>query len=291
MEIGSTGVWFRTDSMTADQTAAFATRIEGLGYSALWFPEILARNSFVQAGWLLSATERLIVATGIANIYLREAYATATAQRTLAEQSGGRFLLGLGISHGPVVEGMLGKSSKGPVEALQTYLEAMARAVYEAPAPEEEPPVVLAALGPKLLELAARKTNGAHTYLAPLEHTATARQALGDGPWLCVHQMVLLETNPSKARELARSDVEFYLNLKNYQRSMRRIGFEDSDLANGGNDRLIDALVAWGDETAIQDRIHAHHDAGATHVCIEPVNPDGSPLPDMRVLEAIAPSA
>ncbi len=140
MEIGSTGVWFRTDSMTAGQTAAFAKRIEGLGYSALWFPEILARNSFVQAGWLLSATERLIVATGIANIYLREAYATATAQRTLAEQSSGRFLLGLGISHGPVVEGMLGKSSKGPVEALQTYLETMARAVYEAPAPEEEPP-------------------------------------------------------------------------------------------------------------------------------------------------------
>ncbi len=290
MDLRSTGVWLLTDGMTATQTAQFARRVEELGYSALWFPEILGRHSFVQAAWLLSSTERLIVASGIANIFLRDAYATATAQRTLAEQSGGRFLLGLGISHAQMVESVLNRAYAKPVAAMRTYLEAMEGAMYAAPPPKEKPPIVLAALGPKLLALAAERTRGSHSYLVPPEHTATAREALGEEPWLCVEQKVLLDRNPSRAREVARKATAFYLHLKSYQLSLKRLGYGDNDLADGGSDRLIDALVAWGDEKAIERRIQAHRDAGASHVCIQPINPDGSLLPDMQVVEAMAPA-
>ncbi len=290
MDLRPTGVWVLTDGMTAVQTAKFAQRIEELGYSALWFPEILGRHSFVQASWLLSTTDQLVVASGIANIFLRDAYATATAQRTLAEQSCGRFLLGLGISQVEMVENVLKRAYAKPVAAMRTYLETMERAVYAAPPPKEEPPIVLAALGPKLLALAAEKTRGSHSYLVPPEHTATAREVLGKEPWLCVEQKVLLERNPSKAREIARKATAFYLNLKSYQRSLKRLGYGDNDLAAGGSDRLIDALVAWGDEKTIERRIQAHRDAGASHVCIQPINPDGSLLPDIRVVEAMAPA-
>ncbi len=289
MNLGSTGVWIVTDGLTAEQTAEFAQRVEELGYSVLWYPEIFGRHSFVQASWLLARTRTLIVASGIANIYAREAFATASAQKTLAEQSGGRFLLGLGISHAPLVEGVLGRTYAKPVATLRAYLDAMEKATYMAPPPKEAPPLVLAALGPKLLALAAERTRGAHTYLVPPEHTARARETLGDGPWLCVEQKVLLETNPAKAREVARNAAGFYLQLANYQNSMKRLGYEDRDLADGGSDRLIDALVAWGDEQAIARRIQAHRDAGASHVCIQPIRPDGRPLPDERVLEALAP--
>src|SRR5262245_49896552 len=183
--IGNTGVWIRTDAMTARETAELARRVEALGYGAFWFPEILGRNAFVQAGWLLAATERLHVATGIANIFLRAPYATATAQRTLAEQSEGRFVLGLGISHASFVERVLARPYESPVSALERYLDSMARIQYDAPEPKTSVPCVLAALGPRLLRLAARRTAGAHSYLVPPAQTARAREILGPGPWLC----------------------------------------------------------------------------------------------------------
>jgi probable F420-dependent oxidoreductase len=291
MNIGTRGVWIRTDGMTAPETAALARQVEELGYRAFWYPEILGRNAFVQAGWLLGATERLQVATGIANIFLRQPYAAATAARALAEQSGGRFVLGLGISHAPFVERVLGQRYEKPVAAMERYLDGMERIQYDAPEPGQPVPVVLAALGPRLLALAARRTAGSHSYLVPPEHTAFARERLGPDPWLCVEQKVLLLRAPSEARRIARAACAFYLGLGHYQSSMRRLGFDEKDLADGGSDRMIDALVAWGDEAAIERRVQAHLDAGASHVCLQPLDPSGGVQPDRRALEMLAPDA
>jgi probable F420-dependent oxidoreductase len=289
MDLGRIGVWAFLDALRADETAAFARRVEALGYGTLWFPEIRGRNSFVQAGWLLTATQRMIVASGIANIYLREPFAAATAQRTLAEQSRGRYLLGLGLSHKPMVEGVLARDYASPLATVRAYLDGIERAAYASPEPPEKPPLVLAALASKLLAMAAERTQGAHTFLVPPAHTAFARRALGDGPWLCVEQKVLLESDPARARSIARKGCAFYLGLANYQASLRRLGYEDADLVDGGSDRLIDALVAWGSEAEIAARIQEHFEAGASHVCINPIDPTGGDRPDARVLEALAP--
>jgi probable F420-dependent oxidoreductase len=289
MDLGRIGVWAFLDALRADETAAFAQRVEALGYGTLWFPEIRGRNSFVQAGWLLAATQRMIVASGIANIYLREPFAVATAQRTLAEQSEGRYLLGLGLSHKPMVEGVLARDYASPLATVRAYLDGIERAAYASPEPPETPPLVLAALAPKLLAMAAARTQGAHTFLVPPAHTAFARRALGDGPWLCVEQKVLLESDPARARSIARKGCAFYLGLANYQASLRRLGYEDADLVEGGSDRLIDALVAWGSEAEIAARIQEHFDAGASHVCLNPIDPTGGGRPDAKVLEVLAP--
>jgi len=231
------------------------------------------------------------VATGIANAFLREPYAAATAARTLAEQSGGRFVLGLGISHAPFVERVLGHAYEKPVAALERYLDGMDGILYDAPEPERPAAVVLAALGPRLLALAARRASGSHSYLVTPEHTAFARERLGPEPWLCVEQKVLLHDVPSEARRIAREACAFYVRLAHYQRSLRRQGFDDGDLADGGSDRLVDALVAWGDVEALERRVRAHLDAGADHVCIQPVHPEGGTRPDPRALEALAPAS
>jgi len=287
---GRLGVWIRTNELPARETADLARRVEALGYGAFWFPEILARHSFVQAGWLLAATRHLVVATGIANIFLREPYAIETAARTLAEQSDGRFVLGLGPSHAPFVERVLGQRYRSPLAAMEATLDGMQGILYDGPAPEHPAPVVLAALGPRMLELAARRTAGSHSYLTTPSHTASARERLGPEPWLCVEQKVLLREEPSEARRVAREACAFYLRLPSYQKSMLRQGFEEADLADGGSDRLIDALVAWGDETALAKRVQEHLDAGASHVCIQPVSPEGGTRPDARALEALAPA-
>jgi probable F420-dependent oxidoreductase len=290
MRLGPLGVWYFTESLTARESAEMAARVEALGYSALWIPEALGRHAFAQASWLLAKTERLVVATGIANIYARDPAATASAQKTLAEQSGGRFLLGLGVSHRPMVEGVRGHVYASPVKTMRAYLERMKQAPYMAPAPPEPPPTVLAALGPQMLRLSAKLTQGAHPYFTTPEHTAFARKELGKDAWLCVEQKVLLETDAAKARALGRAAAQIYLGLENYRNNWKRLGFSDSDLANGGSDRFIDATIAWGDVGAIQKRVRAHQDAGASHVCIQPINPSGAPLPDWKVLEALAPA-
>jgi len=289
MRLGPIGVWYFTESLSAGQSAEMAQRIEALGYSALWMPEAVGRHPFAQAAWLLAKTERLIVATGIANIYARDPTASASAQKTLAEQSNGRFLLGLGVSHRPLVEGVRGHVYASPVKTMRAYLERMQKSPYTAPQPPEPPPTVLAALGPVMLKLAATMTQGAHPYFTTPEHTAMARARLGPDAWLCVEQKVLLESDAQKARALGRSAAAMYLGLENYCNNWKRLGFTDSDLANGGSDAFIDATIAWGDVGAIQKRIRAHQDAGASHVCIQPINPSGAPLPDWRVLEALAP--
>ena len=289
MKLGKLGVFSFFETMRAAEMAAFAKRVETLGYSALWFPEALGREALSSASWLLGATSKLVVATGIANIYARDAMTMAAGRNTLAEQSDGRFILGIGVSHQPMVEGLRGHDASKPLTFMGKSLDAMASAMYVAPQPAEPAPVVIGALHPKMMRLAAEKTTGIHPYLVPPEHTALAREALGAGPWICTEQKVVLETNPAKARAAARPVIEMYLDLPNYQRSLKRFGLDDGDFANGGSDKLVDTVVAWGDEKAIAARIKAHHDAGANHVCIQPINPDGSTNVDWKVLEAFAP--
>jgi probable F420-dependent oxidoreductase len=290
MELGKLGVWTGMDSMTAADGATFAKRVAAWGYSALWLPESRGRNALVHASWLLANTDKLVVATGIANIYARDPMAMANGQKGLAEQSRGRFLLGVGVSHRPAVEGLRGHRYSKPVATMRAYLAAMREAPYPAPPPPERPLTVLAALGPRMLALAAEMADGAHPYNTTPEHTAEARRVLGPGKLLCPEVWVLLETDPAQARVCARAALSRYLQLENYVNAWHRQGFDDDDLAGGGSNRFLDALVAWGDERAIRDRIRQHWDAGADHVCVQPIPPPGSRAAvDDRLLDLLAP--
>ena len=291
MNLGTLGVFCFTDALTPAQLTELAQRTEQLGYAALWYPEVLGYESFALGSFLLTRTTRLIIASGIANIYARDATAAKQGQHTLAKLSGGRFVLGLGVSHAPLVEDARGHQYRTPVATMRAYLDAMDKAVAIAPSLEEPPPTVLAALGPQMTALAAAQTAGALPYNVTPEHTARARAILGPNPWLCVEQKVLLVTDATKAREVARQAMAFYLPLTNYRHNWQRLGFREEDLANGGSDRFLDAMVAWGDESAIRQRLQAHFDAGASHVCIQPLHPDGQPLPDFQALAALAPSS
>ncbi|WP_119421199.1 TIGR03620 family F420-dependent LLM class oxidoreductase [Desertibaculum subflavum] len=291
MKLGKLGVWQSTDGMTSEQAAAFAQRLEGWGYAAWWMPEARGRNPLAMAGFLLARTTRLVIATGIANIYARDAQATRAAQLGLAEQSGGRFLLGLGVSHVPMVEGLRGHAYGKPVATMRAYLEAMDKAGYAAPMPAEPPKTVLAALGPKMLELAAAKADGAHPFLVTPAHTARARAALGPGKLLYPEQKVILATDAASARKTARAALARYLALENYRNNLLGLGFGLGELEGGGSDRLVDALVAWGDAGAIRARIDEHLRAGADHVCIQALRGEGDMAvgPDETLLAALAP--
>lgn len=290
MEIGKVGVWFFLDAMTAPETADFARKVEKLGYGALWIPEAVGREPFSHAAYLLAKTDRLVVATGIANIWARDAMTAAAGAKTVAELSEGRFLLGLGVSHAPLVEALRGHSYHKPLSMMRDYLAKMKAARYFAPQPKEDVPVVLAALHPKMLQLAASETRGTHTYFVPPEHTARARATIGKEPWICAAQAILLETDPTRARAAARAYMKTYVpRLPNYKKNLLSLGFTETDFADGCSDRLVDAIVAWGDEARIRERIAAHHTAGANHVCILPLRADSNPLPDLRAIAALAP--
>jgi len=275
MNLGKLGVWYFLDGMPAKQAAETAQRIEKLGFSALWIPETVGRDPFAHSAWLLANTSKLIVATGIASIYHREPGPMAQAQKTLAEQSGNRFLLGLGVSHKPMVESVRGLKYGKPVATMRSYLEKMDSAPYSSLPPSEAPPRVIAALGPEMLKLARDKCTGAHPYFTSPEHTKMARDILGPAKWLCVEQKVVLEPDAKKARDLARPAAQMYLGLPNYRNNWLRMGLKEADLTNGGSDKFIDATFAHGKVDAIKARIKEHFDAGASHVCIQPVNPNG----------------
>ena len=290
MKLGNLGVWYFFDRYTASAAAAHTKHIEALGYDTLWIPEAVGRDSMVSASWLLAHTQRLKVATGIASIYLREPGAMVAAQNTLAEQSGNRFLLGLGVSHKSIVEGVRGLEYTSPVSTMSGYLDAMASSPYQSMPPSEKPPTVIAALGPKMLGLARDKCAGAHPYFVSPDHTAMAREILGPDKWLCVEQKVVLETDTTTARAAARDITRIALPLCNYRNSWLRMGLTEADLENGGSDAFIDATFAWGDADTIKARIQEHFDAGADHVCIQPVHPNRQ-LGDLHweALEALAP--
>jgi probable F420-dependent oxidoreductase len=289
MKLKKLGVWAATDGFSAADAAAFAKRVEALGYGALWIPEAVGREVFSAAAWVLANTSSLIVASGIANIYARDALSAAAASKGLNEQSGGRFLLGLGVSHIPLVQDLRRHEYGKPVATMRAYLQAMAVAPYKAVAPASAPKTVLAALGPKMLELSAELADGAHPYNVTPEHTRQARAILGAGKLLCVEQGAILETNPAQARALARQFLSVYLGLPNYVNNWRRLGFTDTDFGGGGSDRLIDAVLVWGDEKAIRARIDEHWQAGADHVCVQAIGPTG--LPDERLLGLLAPQS
>ena len=291
MNIGKIGVWAYINHQSAAVCAAFAQRLDQWGYGALWIPEAFGRDPLLGASWVFANTRKLNVATGIANIYARDSLAMLSAQYALAEQSGGRFLLGVGVSHGPFVEGVRGHRYEKPIPTMKRYLEAMAHATYIGAAPAEKPKTVLAALGPKMLELAATHADGAHPYNVTPEHTAKARQILGPGKLLCPEQMVLLERDASTARAIARRVLSPSLSLPNYRNHFLRMGFSEEDIDNGGSDRLVDAIVAWGDEDAIRARVQQHWDAGADHVCIQAVPRDGVTLTlqEEKIFELLAP--
>jgi probable F420-dependent oxidoreductase len=287
VEPGPIGIWTaQFDYHPAAKVREAAGELDGLGFGAIWFPESLGRESLTNAALLLSATSRIIIATGIANIYARDPVTTVAGQNTLAEAYPGRFLLGLGVSHVPLVEQLRGHTYGKPIPSMRAYLEGMDRAPYRAVPPSIKPIRVLAALGPQMLRLAAERADGAHSYFVPPEHTSRAREILGSDRLLAVEQAVVFETDASKAREIARAHTSRYLALPNYVNNMRRLGFGDSDLIKSGSDRLIDAIVAWGDLAAITDRIRAHQSAGASHVCVQvlPADPQALPFREWREL-------
>jgi probable F420-dependent oxidoreductase len=270
--LGPVGAWLTLLGLrSAREERAAAAEIERLGYPALWFGETpVNKEAFVHAGILLAATERIAIATGIASIYARDAAAANAAGNALAEAYDDRFVLGLGVSHAPAVA-QRGHDYGKPVTEMRRYLDAIDAADYGAPAPARPTPVVIAALRRRMLELARDRVHGAHPYLVTPAHTARARAILGPGPVLAPEQGVVLETDPDRARAMAREHLTAYLRLPNYTNSWREDGFGDDDFADGGSDRLVDALIAWGDAETIAARVRAHHEAGADHVCIQPV--------------------
>ena len=268
--IGRVGVWsFALQRLSAADAGAAMRQFDGLGYPSVWIPESVgSKEVFAHSALLLAASERAIVAPGIASIYARDPMAMAAGAKALAEAYPGRFVLGIGVSHAPSVQ-LRGGSYGKPVETMTAYLDAMDAAQYAGPEPSEPVPLVLAALGPKMLELAAARTDGAHPYFVPVEHTPIARSALGPEPCLVVEQTAVLSTDPAEARRIGRGFARHYLALPNYANNLRRLGWSDEDIANDGSDRLIDAVVVWGDVDAIVARVKAHLEAGADHVCVQ----------------------
>lgn len=209
---------------------------------------------------------------------------------TLGEQSGGRFILGLGVSHGPMVAGLRGLDYSKPLTQMRKYLAAMEEQPFRGPSPAEPVPIVLAALGPKMLELAASASHGAHPYWTTPEHTARAREIMGADSLLCVEQKVCLSTDAIAARQAARAAISLYADLPNYRNNWKRLGFTDEEIEHR-DDRFIDAVVVWGDEDRVRQGIQAHYDAGATHVCIQPLSVESPVTLDHHALTVLAPGA
>jgi probable F420-dependent oxidoreductase len=292
MQLGAFGIWnFQLDILPASRMQETAAEFEELGYGTLWFGEATGREAFTKAALLLAGTKRMIIATGIANIYGRDPVTMSAAQKTLAEAYPNRFLLGLGVSHIPLVEKLRGHRYDKPVATMRAYLDAMDKAPFHAVQPASKPPRVLAALGPKMLQLSAERADGAHPYNSTPKHTAQARELLGPGPWLCPEQAVVLEKDPAKARAIARKFLAIYLTLPNYTNNWLRLGFQEADIKDGGSDRLIDSVIAWGDLKTVWSRIQEHRAADADHVCIQVLTDDSKtfPLREHRELASAIP--
>jgi probable F420-dependent oxidoreductase len=280
VDLGRVGIWtFALDLQPMTRARELAAEIQELGYGAIWVPDAVGRDPLVHAALLLHATTRIAVGTGIAQIYGRDAMTMNAGWKAVSEAFPGRFVLGLGVSHQPMVEGLRGQTYGPPLTAMREYLDRMDTAMFIAAEPAEPPRRVLAALGPKMLALAAERTDGAHPYNVPPEHTARAREILGAGKLLAPEQAVVLETDPVEARRIGREHVAIYRDLPNYTNNLRRFGITDDDLADGGSDRLVDMIVAWGDVDAIRARVQAHLNAGADHVAVQVVTPGRGALP------------
>ena len=259
----------------AGPAAEAAAELEALGYSALWIPDV-GGDLFGSLANLLGATRTVTIATGILNVWMHTADDAAAAHARLTAEHGPRYLCGIGISHRPFIDmvNAPGTYTK-PVETMAAYLDGLDAAATPLAVADR----MLAALGPKMLELARTRTAGTHPYLVTPELTAMARAGIGPDGLVASEVGVVLETDPAKAREIARLHLQTYLALPNYANNWKRHGFTDDDIANGGSDRLVDALIGWGDEAAIAARVQQHRDAGADHVCVQVLTSDPRALP------------
>ncbi len=279
-DLGRVGVWTGVlDTVPSAESQRIAGQIEEVGFRTLWIPEAVGRDPFVTATLLLSATSTIHVATGIANVYARDAMTMASTQRSLEEAFPGRFLLGLGVSHYHLVDRVRHHDYSKPYSYMVNFLDEMDNALFMAVGPSERPATVLAALGPKMLRLSAERADGAHPYFVPVEHTAQAREILGPDPILAPEQMVVLETDRQRALDIARKGMAVYLRAPNYVNNLKRLGFTDDDIAGGGSEGLVDAIVACGDVGTAVGRVNAHFDAGASHVSVQVLQEDSTSIP------------
>ena len=287
MHYGRFGFWYPTDRLDGAGLGELVRGAEALGCSHLWYPESTGYESLSLAGHLLAGSSRIAVGSSIANIYARDPVTARNGRRTLADFSGERFVLGLGVSHPPLVETLRGHRYAGPVATMRRYLEGIA--ADGPPLDDRDRPVVIAALGPRMLELAAELCRGAIPYNVTPEHTARARAILGPGRWLAVEQKICLLEDADAARAAARRELARYMTLDNYRNNWLRTGFAAGDMEGGGSDRLMDAMVAWGAAATVAERLRAHFDAGADQVCIQPIAAAGPP--DWQALEAVLAAA
>jgi probable F420-dependent oxidoreductase len=288
--LGRVGIWSgQFDFSPASVVREAVAELDELGYPTVWTGEVKGREVLVTAGLMLAATSRITVATGIAQILARNPLTMAAGQLALAEAHPGRFLLGLGVSHAELMQ-IRGVPYTRPLGQMSAYLDEMDRMAteqYRAVPPAASrlggtagsPPRVLAALGPKMLELARDRADGAHTYFVPPEHTAAARKTLGAGKLLIPEQAFVLDTDTERARELARRHTGSYLRLPNYTNNLRRYGYTDEDFANAGSDRLVDLIVPHGGPEVLAARVAEHLDAGADQVAVQVLDYDRRGLP------------
>lgn len=279
LDLGRVGLWafdFDLQPMAAAQKAV--ARIEEMGFGTVWVPEAVGREPFASTALLLSATQNLILGTGIASLHARTAMTMQAGWKTLTEAFPERFVLGIGVSHQPMVENVHGHAYDKPYSTMVQFLDAMDRGMYFAAQPSTQPRRMLAALGPKMLKLAADRTMGAHPYFVPVEHTVIARQALGPDAMLAPETAVVFETDPTKARDVARQHMKTYLGLPNYTNNLKRLGWTQEDI-DGPSDALVDAIVGWGSTDQVVARIKAHLDAGANHVCVQVLTDTPGVLP------------
>jgi probable F420-dependent oxidoreductase len=283
-QLGRLGVWYPIDRLDGAGIRRLMGMVEDLGYSTFWYPEALGYESLSIASFMLATTKRLIIGSSIANIYARDPFTARRGLRTLSSLYDDRFILGLGVSHAPMVEKLHRHVYDKPVPTMRRYLDGL----YEDPSNAAEWPLMIAALGPLMLKLAADRTAGALPYNVTPEHTRKARATLGPDKLLAVEQKVCLETDPVAARAHARRELHRYMAMTNYRNNWLRIGFTEADLADGGSDRFIDAMVLWGDTATIARGLTAHLQAGANHVCIQPVHAEGDSEARDRTLAALA---
>ena len=284
MDLGRLGVWYATDKLDGPQLRSLLRVNEANGYGTFWYPESRGYESLSLAAFMLGATTKLKIGSSIANIYARDPYTARRGMLSLNALYADRFILGLGVSHIPMVEGLRGHTYEKPIPAMRNYLDGMTK---DQPGAESWP-VVIAALGPQMLALTAKRSMGAVPYNVTPAHTAQAAAILGPGKWLAVEQKITLETDPVRARALGRKELARYMVLPNYRNNWIRMGFAESELADGGNDRFIDSMVLWGDAATVKRGLRAHFDAGATHVCIQPVHADGDFAARDKMLEVLA---
>jgi probable F420-dependent oxidoreductase len=285
MQLGRLGAWYSADKLGGPaQIREFVGTVERLGYDTLWYPESRGYESFAVAGFMLSCTSKLKIGSSIASIYARDAFTSRRGMISLNQLYGDRFILGLGVSHPPMVEGIRGHTYEKPIPAMRRYL----KGICEGEAGSNNFPLAVAALGPLMLKLSGEMTKGALPYNTTPKHTAEAAKILGASKWCAIEQKVTLETDPAKARALGRKELSRYMTLDNYRNNWLRIGFSEAELSNGGSDAFIDAMVLWGSANKVKEGLRAHFEAGATHVAIQPVHDDGDIAARDNILTMLA---